>query len=66
MKIMRTILQNLANMLKVKTIVTLSVIAVFIVLALRGDISADNVMLIVTSVISFHFGVQHEKKRGEG
>ena len=66
MKIMRTILQNLTNILKVKTIVTLSVIAVFIVLALRGDISPDNVMLIVTSVISFYFGVQHEKKGGEG
>lgn len=66
MKIMRTILQNLTNMLKVKTIVTLSVIAVFIVLALRGDISPDNVMLIVTSAISFYFGVQHEKKGGEG
>ena len=66
MKIMRTILQNLTNMLKVKTIVTLSVIAVFIVLALRGDISPDNVMLIVTSFISFYFGVQHEKNGGEG
>lgn len=54
---MRNILQNLANMLKVKTIVTLSVIAVFIILALRGEISPDNIMIIVTSVISFYFGV---------
>ena len=59
------ILQNIANMLKVKTLVTLSVIAVFIVLALRGDISSDNIMIIVTSVISFYFGVQHEKGGGE-
>ena len=58
---MKNILQNIANMLKVKTLVTLSVIAVFIVLALRGDISSDNIMIIVTSVISFYFGVQHEK-----
>ena len=58
---MRNILQNLANMLKVKTIVTLSVIAVFIILALRGEISPDNIMIIVTLVISFYFGVQHEK-----
>ena len=36
--------------------------AVFSVLALRGDIAADNVMLIVTAVISFYFGTQHEKK----
>lgn len=62
---MRNILQNLANMLKVKTIVTLSVIAVFIILALRGEISPDNIMIIVTSVISLYFGVQHEKEGGE-
>ena len=55
---------NLANLIKVKTIVTLVVIAVFSVLALKGAISPDNVMLIVTSVISFYFGTQHEKKEG--
>lgn len=55
---------NLANLIKVKTIVTLVVIAVFSVLALRGTISPDNVMLIVTSVIAFYFGTQHEKKEG--
>lgn len=55
---------NLANLIKVKTIVTLVVIAVFSVLALKGTISPDNVMLIVTSVISFYFGTQHEKKDG--
>lgn len=55
---------NLANLIKVKTIVTLVVIAVFSVLALKGTISPDNVMLIVTSVISFYFGTQHEKKEG--
>lgn len=58
---MERIKQNFANLVKVKTIVTLVVIAVFTVLALRGAISADNVMLIVTSVISFYFGTQHEK-----
>lgn len=55
---------NLANLIKVKTIVTLVVIAVFSVLALKGNISPDNVMLIVTSVIAFYFGTQHEKKDG--
>ena len=58
---MERVKQNLANLIKVKTIVTLAVIAVFSVLALKGSISADNVMLIVTSVISFYFGTQHEK-----
>ena len=61
---MEKLKNNHANLIKVKTIVTLVVIAVFSVLALKGTISPDNVMLIVTSVISFYFGTQHEKKDG--
>ena len=54
--------KNLSNLIKVKTIVTIVVLVVFAVLSLRGDISADNVMIIVTSVVSFYFGTQHEKQ----
>lgn len=57
-------LKNLANLIKVKTIVTLVVMAVFTVLSLRGDIAADNAMLVVSMVISFYFGTQHEKNGG--
>ncbi len=56
------ILKNLANLVKVKTIVTLVVIMVFAVMAFRGDITPDNVMVIVSTVIAFYFGTQHEKK----
>lgn len=56
------ILKNFANLIKVKTIVTLVVIVVFAVLALRGDIGPDNVMTIVASVISFYFGTVFEEK----
>lgn len=59
---MKEFAKNAANLLKVKTLVTIAVVAVFIVLALRGSISADNVMLTVSMVISFYFGTQHEKK----
>lgn len=55
-------IKNLANLIKVKTIVTLVVITVFAVLALRGDISPENSMVIVSTVIAFYFGTQHEKK----
>lgn len=58
------LLKNFANLVKVKTIVTLVVVAVFAVLALRGDISPDNVMIIISMVVSFYFGTQHEKKVG--
>ena len=59
---MSEILKNLANLIKVKTIVTLAVLAVFAILALKGIIQADNVMVIVSMVVSFYFGTQHEKR----
>ena len=55
-------LNNFASLIKVKTIVTLTVIFVFAILALRGDITPDNVMIIVSTVVSFYFGTQYEKK----
>ena len=58
---MKKFWENLANLVKVKTIVTMVVTAVFAVLAIRGTISADNVMIIISMVVSFYFGTQHEK-----
>ena len=55
-------LKNLANLIKVKTLVTLIVMAVFTVLALKGAITADNVMIVVSTVVAFYFGTQLEKK----
>lgn len=61
---METLKKNLANLVKVKTVVTLMVLTVFSILALRGDIGADNVMVIVSTVVAFYFGTQHEKREG--
>ena len=58
------ILKNLANLVKVKTIVTLIVVAIYAYLAVTGKITADNVMIITSMVVSFYFGTQHEKKGG--
>lgn len=56
------ILKNLANLIKVKTLVTLAVMLVFAILSLRGTITADNVMIIVSTVIAFYFGTQSNKQ----
>lgn len=53
--------ENLAALIKVKTIVTFVVIAVFAVLALRGEINSENTMIIVSTVIAFYFGTQAGK-----
>lgn len=58
---MDTLKKNVANLIKVKTIVTMALITVFAALALRGDIEANNVTTIVSTVIAFYFGTQHEK-----
>lgn len=59
---MKNLLTNAANLVKVKTLVTFAITFVFCVLALRGDITPDNVKDIVYIVIAFYFGTQHEKK----
>ena len=59
---MKRLKENLAALIKVKTLVTLVVVAVFAALALKGSISADNVMIVISMVVSFYFGTQHEKK----
>ncbi len=57
------IMKNLAGLIKVKTLITLTVMVVFTVLSLRGNITADNVMVVVSTVIAFYFGTQTEKKK---
>lgn len=61
---MKSLIENIANLFKVKTLVTIAVVVVFVVLALRGSISPDNVMIIISMVVSFYFGTQHEKGGG--
>jgi hypothetical protein len=58
---MKNLIENLANLIKVKTIVTLVVLFVFAALAVRGTITPDNVMVIVSTVVAFYFGTQVEK-----
>lgn len=62
---MQDFLKNIAALIKVKTIVTLIVVGVFAVLALRSSLQPDTVMSVVTMVLAFYFGTQNEKK-GDG
>ena len=62
---MKNITKNLAALIKVKTIVTFVVIAIYAVLALRGTIPPENVQNITLMVIAFYFGTQLEKSNAE-
>lgn len=58
---MKNITKNLAALIKVKTIVTFVVIVVYAVLALRGNITPENVQNLTMVVVAFYFGTQLDK-----
>ena len=54
------IVKRVANLLSVKSLVTLILTAVFAVMTLRGAISQDF-MTVYAVVIAFYFGTQSQK-----
>ena len=53
---------RLANLLCVKSIVTITLTAVFAYLAVTGNVSTDQFLTVFVVIVSFYFGVQAEKK----
>ena len=53
--------QRAFNLLSVKSLVTITLTAVFAVLALRGTIESGQFLTVFTVIISFYFGSQVEK-----
>ena len=62
---MENLKKRLANLLTVKSIVTVALTAVFSVLALRGTISGSEFLTIFTVLIGFYFGTQRAKEDGK-
>jgi 5-bromo-4-chloroindolyl phosphate hydrolysis protein len=54
--------KRLANLLTVKSIVTIIVTIVFAYLSVIGIITADQFMTVFMAVIAFYFGTQNNKK----
>lgn len=59
---MDQIIKRLSNLLTIKSLVTLALTAVFSVLTVKGEVSADQFLTVFTVVIAFYFGTQTEKK----
>lgn len=62
---MKKIVENLAKLINVKSIVTLTLTAIFAVLSLKAVITADQFISIFTVIIAFYFGTQYEKKNSK-
>lgn len=54
--------ERLSKLLTVKSLVTLSLTAVVVVLALKGQFDIKDIYLLI---IGFYFGTQHEKTAKE-
>lgn len=61
---MKSVLENIASLIKVKTFITVAVVSVFLALSMRGDISPDQIVTLTGMVVSFYFGTQSEKRSG--
>lgn len=62
---MENLKKRLANLLTVKSIVTIVLTAIFAVLALRESISGTEFLTIFTVVIGFYFGTQRVAEDGK-
>ena len=60
------VLQRLARLLDVKSLVTLALTGGFVWLCAARRIGGDQFLTVFTVVISFYFGVQMERRRGGG
>ena len=59
---MAEIKRRLANLLAVKSIVTVILTLVFAYLAVMGQVTTDQFLTVFTVVIAFYFGTQAELK----
>ena len=62
---MELLTKRLANLLCVKSIVTIVLTAVFAYMTVMGQVSAEQFLTVFTVVIAFYFGTQIERKTNE-
>ena len=62
---MELLKKRLANLLCVKSIVTIVLTVVFAYMTVMGQVSSDQFLTVFTVVIAFYFGTQAERKATE-
>lgn len=62
-KKMKKLLENLADLIKVKTLITFGVIFALIVMYLRGKVDNDLFMAVASSVVTYYFTRSNTKEQ---
>lgn len=53
--------ENIIKLMTVKSLVTIIMTVSFALLSVRGIVTAEQFIMIYTTIIAFYFGMQHEK-----
>ena len=53
---------KISKLINVKSIVTVVLTGLFVYLAVTGEVTGEQFIVIFTTIIAFYFGTQHEKK----
>lgn len=61
----KELIEIIKPLLKVKSILTFVVLAIFSILSLKGVISGEDVKAAFFTIVGFYFGTQHEKTNKE-
>lgn len=59
-------IEKVAKLINVKSIVTIILTGIFAFLSVIGDVTNEQFLMIFTTIIAFYFGTQSEKKKNEG
>lgn len=62
---MNKLLETLANLLKVKSLVTIVLTITFAVMAFKGEMDTKDFYSVIVMVLTFYFGAQSAKQGGD-
>lgn len=65
MTLLEYIVSHIVNLIKIDSLMTLTLTAVFSILALNGTISAEVFMGVYTVIVGFYFGTKKGKDKAE-
>ena len=57
--------EKLSNLIDVKSIVTIALTILFIILSVKGVIDGNAVVQIFTTVIAFYFGTKYQQAQSD-
>jgi hypothetical protein len=57
--------EKLSNLIDVKSIVTIALTILFIILSVKGAIDGNAVVQIFTTVIAFYFGTKYQQTQSD-